>query len=57
LVADDLLATGGTISATLELIQQLGGDPVGAAFFVELGYLGGRDKLKGLDIISLVRYD
>lgn len=57
LIADDLLATGGTISATLELIRQLGGEPVGAAFFVELGYLGGRDKLEGMDIISLVRYE
>jgi adenine phosphoribosyltransferase len=56
LIADDLLATGGTISATLDLVKQLGGEPVGAAFFIELTYLNGRDKLKDLDIISLVQY-
>jgi adenine phosphoribosyltransferase len=56
-IADDLLATGGTISATLDLVKQLGGEPVGAAFFIELAYLNGREKLKDLDIISLVRYE
>jgi adenine phosphoribosyltransferase len=56
LIADDLLATGGTISATLDLVKQLGGEPVGAAFFIELTYLNGRDKLKDLDIITLVQY-
>jgi adenine phosphoribosyltransferase len=56
LIADDLLATGGTISATLDLVKQLGGEPVGAAFFIELTYLNGREKLKDLDIISLVQY-
>lgn len=57
LIADDLLATGGTISATLDLVKQLGGEVVGAAFFIELAYLNGREKLEGLDIISLVRYE
>jgi len=57
LIADDLLATGGTISATLDLVKQLGGEPVGAAFFIELAYLNGREKLSGLDIVSLVRYE
>lgn len=56
LIADDLLATGGTISATLDLVRQLGGEPIGAAFFIELSYLDGREKLNGLDIISLVQY-
>ncbi|MBA4495741.1 adenine phosphoribosyltransferase [Paenactinomyces guangxiensis] len=56
LIADDLLATGGTISATLDLVRQLGGQPIGLAFLIELTYLNGRDKLKELDIVSLVQY-
>jgi adenine phosphoribosyltransferase len=56
LIADDLLATGGTIGATLGLVEKLGAEVVGAAFFIELTYLNGRDKLKGLDIFSLVQY-
>ncbi|TCS96451.1 adenine phosphoribosyltransferase [Hazenella coriacea] len=56
LIADDLLATGGTISATLDLVKQLEGDPVGAAFFIELTYLNGRKKLEDLDVITLVQY-
>ncbi len=56
LIADDLLATGGTISATLELVRQLGGNPIGASFLVELKYLNGRRKLEGLDVVSLVQY-
>ncbi|SFJ40808.1 adenine phosphoribosyltransferase [Thermoflavimicrobium dichotomicum] len=56
LIADDLLATGGTIGATMNLVQKLQGEVVGAAFLIELTYLQGREKLKGLDIISLVKY-
>jgi len=56
LIADDLLATGGTISTTINLIQQLQGEIVGAAFLIELSYLSGRDKLQGLDVVSLVKY-
>lgn len=56
LIADDLLATGGTISTTINLINQLGGDIVGAAFLIELIYLNGRDKLQDLDVFSLVQY-
>lgn len=56
LIADDLLATGGTISATVELVKQLGGIPIGAAFLIELTYLDGRKKLGDLDIVSLVQY-
>lgn len=56
LIADDLLATGGTISATLNLVKQLGGNPIGASFLVELKYLNGRQKLEGLDVVSLVQY-
>jgi adenine phosphoribosyltransferase len=56
LIADDLLATGGTIASTINLIRQLGGDIVGAAFLIELGYLNGREKLQGIDVVSLMTY-
>ncbi|TMV52881.1 adenine phosphoribosyltransferase [Paenibacillus mesophilus] len=56
LIADDLLATGGTISTTLNLIRQLGGEIAGAAFLIELSYLNGREKLDGIDVLSLVQY-
>lgn len=56
LIADDLLATGGTIATTINLIKQLGGVPVGAAFLIELGYLDGRQKMDGLDVFSLMTY-
>ncbi|MBW5447904.1 adenine phosphoribosyltransferase [Cohnella sp. CFH 77786] len=56
LIADDLLATGGTISTTINLIKQLGGEIAGAAFLIELGYLNGRDKLEGIEVKSLVTY-
>lgn len=56
LIADDLLATGGTISTTVDLIRQLQGDIVGAAFLIELGYLKGREKLQGIEVASLVTY-
>src|SRR3989449_11006663 len=57
LVCDDLLATGGTASATVKLVRQLGGDVTGAAFAVELSFLNGRAKLPGLDVFSLIQYD
>lgn len=56
LVVDDLLATGGTISATVDLVHKLGGVIVGIAFLVELTELSGRQKLKGYPILSLVSY-
>lgn len=56
LVCDDLLATGGTIAATIELIEKLGGVVVGTAFFIELTDLNGRDKIKGYDIFNLMEY-
>ncbi len=56
LIADDLLATGGTIATSIDLISQLGGEIVGAAFLIELSYLNGRDKLSGIDVVSLVKY-
>lgn len=57
LIIDDLLATGGTISATAELVKRLGGKIVGFAFIIELDFLKGRDKLAGYDVLSLVHYD
>ena len=56
LITDDLLATGGTIDATITLVEQLGGIVVGCAFLVELTYLDGRDKLEGYDVITLMEY-
>ncbi|WP_256756773.1 adenine phosphoribosyltransferase [Cohnella sp. WQ 127256] len=56
LIADDLLATGGTIATSIDLINQLGGEIVGAAFLIELGYLSGREKLSGIDVFSLMTY-
>jgi adenine phosphoribosyltransferase len=57
LVCDDLLATGGTAAATIQLIRKLGGQVDGAAFAVELSFLSGRAKLSGLDVFSLIQYD
>ena len=57
LAVDDLLATGGTMAATLRLIEQLGGKVVGVAFMIELAFLHGRDKLKNYPVHSLIGYD
>jgi len=57
IICDDLLATGGTASATAKLIEQLGGKVVGGAFAVELTFLKGRSKLNGMDVFSLIQYD
>lgn len=56
LIADDLLATGGTVGTTIDLIEQLGGEVVGIAFFIELTYLNAREKLEGYDVFSLIKY-
>ncbi|CAH0119091.1 Adenine phosphoribosyltransferase [Paenibacillus sp. CECT 9249] len=56
LIADDLLATGGTISTSIDLVRQLGGEVVGAAFLIELSYLSGREKLGGIDIHTLITF-
>ncbi|WP_010498694.1 adenine phosphoribosyltransferase [Paenibacillus elgii] len=56
LIADDLLATGGTIATSINLVEQLGGEVVGAAFLIELLELNGRDKLDGIEVFSLVQY-
>ncbi len=57
LAVDDLLATGGTMAATLRLIDQLGGRVVGVAVMIELAFLHGRDKLKEHPLHSLIVYD
>jgi adenine phosphoribosyltransferase len=57
LLCDDLLATGGTARAAIELVRKLGGDLVGAAFAVELSFLNGRAKIPGVDVFSLLKYD
>lgn len=57
LIADDLLATGGTIATSVSLIEQLGGNVVGAAFLIELTQLAGRNKLSGIEVHSLLTYE
>jgi adenine phosphoribosyltransferase len=57
LISDDLLATGGTAAATVQLVRQLGGEVKGLSFAVELTFLNGRAKLPGLDVLSLIQYD
>ena len=56
LVHDDVLATGGTAKATVELVEQLGGEVVGLPFIVELAFLNGREKLDGYDVHALISY-
>lgn len=57
LAVDDLLATGGTMAATLRLVERLGGTVVGAAFLIELAFLPGRERLKGYPLEALITYD
>ena len=57
LAVDDLLATGGTMAATLRLIEQLGGQVAGVAFMIELAFLHGREKLRNHPVHSLIVYD
>ncbi len=57
LITDDLLATGGTILATIKLVEALGGIVVGIAFLIELEYLNGKELLEGYDSISLISYE
>ena len=56
LVVDDVIATGGTAAAKIELVELLGGNVVGIAFLIELLFLNGRSKLNGQDIFSLITY-
>src|SRR5881628_2107816 len=57
LIVDDLLATGGTASAAVELVQRCGGRVVACAFVIELAFLNGRQRLAGQEVFALVRYD
>ena len=56
-LVDDLLATGGTMEATIKLVQQLGGEIAGLGFAIELDFLKGRDRFKDFDVFSLLHYD
>ena len=56
LIIDDLLATGGTVEATIKMVEQLGGEVVGCAFLIELEDLGGREKLKDYNVFTLLKY-
>ncbi len=57
LIVDDLLATGGTAKAVVDLVERLGGEIVGLLFLVELNFLSGREKFDGYDVRSLISYD
>lgn len=57
LIVDDLLATGGTAAAAIELVRRLDGEVAGCAFIIELGFLNGRKRLEAPDVFSLIRYD
>lgn len=57
IIVDDLLATGGTCAATVQLVKALGGQIAGLAFVVELDFLNGRERLKEYDVFSLLHYD
>lgn len=57
LIIDDLLATGGTVVATIDLIKQSGGEVVGCAFLIELTGLHGRDALEGYPVLTLMSYE
>ncbi len=56
LIVDDLLATGGTVRGTIELIERLKGEVVGLAFLVELDFLKGRERLEGRKVTSVIQY-
>jgi len=55
-IHDDVLATGGTVEAISKLVTQLGGEVVGACFIIALTFLGGRERLDGLDLHALIAY-
>ena len=56
LIVDDLLATGGTVKGTIELVERLKGEVIGLAFLVELEFLNGRDRLDGRRVTSVIQY-
>ena len=55
-IVDDVLATGGTARAKVQLVEELGGVVAGVLFVIELDFLHGRDRLSGYDVHSLIRY-
>jgi adenine phosphoribosyltransferase len=55
-IMDDLLATGGTVQATVKMVEEAGGEIVGLGFFIELIDLKGREKIKGYPIKVLIQY-
>jgi adenine phosphoribosyltransferase len=57
LIVDDVMATGGTAEATIRLVETLGGEIVGLGFILELAFLGGRERVKGRDVLSLLTYE
>jgi adenine phosphoribosyltransferase len=57
LIVDDVLATGGTAAATVRLVERLGGEVAGLGFIIELGFLRGRERLAGHDVLALISYD
>ncbi|MFL2131074.1 adenine phosphoribosyltransferase [Ruoffia sp. FAM 24228] len=56
IIIDDLLATGGTVKATIDLVEKLGGEVVGIAFLIELKELNGREKIEGYNYKALMQY-
>lgn len=57
LIVDDVLATGGTATATIRLVEALGGSVVGLGFLIELGFLNGRKRLADYELVSLITYE
>jgi adenine phosphoribosyltransferase len=57
LIVDDVLATGGTAAGAVDLVEGLGGEVVGAGFVIELSFLGGRKRLAGREVVSLIQYE
>jgi adenine phosphoribosyltransferase len=57
LIIDDVLATGGTAAATVRLVERLGAEVAALGFLIELGFLHGRSKLEGREIVSLIHYE
>lgn len=55
-ICDDLLATGGTVQATKQLVEKIGGKVIGCCFLIELGFLNGREKLGDTEVLSLIQY-
>jgi adenine phosphoribosyltransferase len=57
LIVDDLLATGGTVEASIKLVEQMGGIVAGCAFLIELTSLNGRKVLEGYEVLTLIQYE